>query len=259
MANPNIKKFYQHSNKQYYYLPHAVGHGAPTTIPEDAGLMYIDVDTQDIYVSAGKSSVSDWKVVTGGGGSSITLSTNGTVNPDQTALNLQEGTGISLVDNGSGQVTISSTLYTKVQTAPVDVTIDGTFTDVPELFFIPEIGKSYTFKAVLHYNIADPSYGSGWTIDLGTSTFSYTGWYNQYWDSTSLVQYINLNSASPLPPLTSTSKAAESNIAIIEGVLTECSNIGPFVVRVAGSTLGPSIVNGLRVLPGSSLVVYETV
>ena len=42
------------------------------------------------------------------GGSSITLQTNGTPNVNQTLLNLIQGTGINIVDNGAGGITISS-------------------------------------------------------------------------------------------------------------------------------------------------------
>jgi hypothetical protein len=261
MANKNVKKFYQNSNQPYNYLPHAVGHGAPTTAPSDAGLMYIDIDSQTIYVSAGKSNVSDWKVVSGGGGSSITLSTNGISNGDQTALNLQEGDGISLVDNGSGQVTVSSTntLYTKVQTVASYIDIDNSFSDVPELFLVPELAKSYTFRAVIRYSLPNTSYGSGWTIDLGTAVFGDTSWYSQVWDGTgSIVTNIALNSTLPLPTLTNDSYSGTYNIAIIEGVLTDCLVADPIVVRGAGSTSGITVINGVQILAGSSLVVYET-
>lgn len=42
-------------------------------------------------------------------GTSLSLETNGTPNGSQTLLNLEQGTGITLVDNGSGTVTIAST------------------------------------------------------------------------------------------------------------------------------------------------------
>jgi hypothetical protein len=45
---------------------------------------------------------------TGGGGSSLVLETNGTLNGSQTLLNLQEGTGVTITDEGSGTITISS-------------------------------------------------------------------------------------------------------------------------------------------------------
>lgn len=43
------------------------------------------------------------------GASSITLKTNGTNNGSQTTLNLQQGSNVTLTDNGSGQVTIAAT------------------------------------------------------------------------------------------------------------------------------------------------------
>ncbi len=47
-------------------------------------------------------------VPSGGGGSSITLKTNGTNNGSQSTLNLQQGTNVTLTDNGTGTVTINS-------------------------------------------------------------------------------------------------------------------------------------------------------
>ena len=45
----------------------------------------------------------------GGGGSGIDLQTNGVDNGSQTKLNLQAGTDVTLVDNGTGTVTINAT------------------------------------------------------------------------------------------------------------------------------------------------------
>lgn len=46
---------------------------------------------------------------TGGGGSTITLETNGTPNGDQTLLNLVEGTNMTITDDGFGNITFDST------------------------------------------------------------------------------------------------------------------------------------------------------
>jgi hypothetical protein len=48
-------------------------------------------------------------ITASGGGSSITLQTNGTNNGSQSLLNLAAGANITLVDNGTGTVTIAST------------------------------------------------------------------------------------------------------------------------------------------------------
>jgi hypothetical protein len=46
---------------------------------------------------------------TGSGGSGVILETNGVLNGDQTLLNLQQGTNVTITDNGSGTITISAT------------------------------------------------------------------------------------------------------------------------------------------------------
>lgn len=47
--------------------------------------------------------------VTGLSGSGVTLKTNGVPNVDQTVLDLLDGTGMTIVDNGDGTVTFNST------------------------------------------------------------------------------------------------------------------------------------------------------
>src|SRR5208283_1805544 len=50
-----------------------------------------------------------WTVMGAHGiGGGITLKTNGTNNGSQSTLNLQQGTNVTLTDNGSGQVTITA-------------------------------------------------------------------------------------------------------------------------------------------------------
>lgn len=73
---------------------------------------------------------------TGGGtGSSITLKTNGTNNGSQSILNLQAGTGISLTDNGSGQVLIENI------SSGGDVTGPASAVDGNVVFFDTTTGK----------------------------------------------------------------------------------------------------------------------
>ena len=231
MANQNIKKFYQHSNKQYYYLPHAVGHGSPFTIPEDAGLMYIDVDTQDIYVSAGRTNVSDWKIVTGGGGSSITLSTNGTVNNDQTALNLQEGTGIALTDNGLGQVTIENTAAGKSiinLTTDRAITLSSSWSNFGGNFEIPlTAGNIYSFRMFCIYNIANTAYGTKWAIDSGTTAaIDSLGYYSYNTSNVQTSFTFNAANSSFNEPTNAagTTFMENGNIAIIEGFFNATEN-----------------------------------
>jgi hypothetical protein len=231
MANKNIKKFYQNSDRQYNYVPHAVGHGAPTTIPQDAGLMYIDVDSQTIYVSAGKSNVSDWKVVTGGGGSSITLSTNGTVNNDQTALNLQEGTGIALTDNGSGQVTIQNTAAGKSiinLTEDRAITLSSSWSNSGGNFEIPiTAGNIYSFRMFCIYNIFNTAYGTKWAVDSGTGAVAGNLGYYSY-NSSNVQTSFTFNTANSTfnepTNAAGTTFMGNGNIAIIEGFFNATEN-----------------------------------
>lgn len=86
---------------------------APTDTPQN-GTFRFYVDTVPNYtlwaylaVNNGGYS-SSWQSIGGGGGSSLTIQTNGTPNGSQTLLNLVEGTNINLTDNGSGSVTIDA-------------------------------------------------------------------------------------------------------------------------------------------------------
>lgn len=76
LENPNIKKFYQQAPKPFNYVPNDLVSGNPTIPPMMSGLMRIDPGTGNIWISAGNTLVSDWKLITGGGG-------GGTYNGDQ--------------------------------------------------------------------------------------------------------------------------------------------------------------------------------
>lgn len=254
MLNKNIKKFYQHSNKQYYYLPHAIGHGAPTTIPEDAGLMYIDIDSGNAYVSTAKSQVSDWKMITGGSGGSLLLQTNSTNNADQTLLDLQEGTGITLTDNGTGGVIIETiapvpnVIFTPGQ--PVNLASWTTITN----FIIPvSIGKSYTFKAVILYTVANAATdGSSWAVN-GNGHFS-VGSYICTWNNAAGI-YSEMGDTGTTPNPTLDSITAKNNTAIIEGTFSTADTSGTISIDAYFTSTGFSSPG--TILPGSMLTYYE--
>ena len=71
---------------------------------------------------------------TGGSGTSISLKVNGTANGSQTTLNLKAGSNVTLADDGSGGITVTSTspsvsaVNTQIQTALANagVNTDGT-------------------------------------------------------------------------------------------------------------------------------------
>jgi len=73
MNNPNLKKFYQNSPKPVNYLPNVLVDGSPQYAPTMSGLMLINPNTKDIWISAGKELLSDWiNIVGGGGGGGLT-------------------------------------------------------------------------------------------------------------------------------------------------------------------------------------------
>jgi hypothetical protein len=64
----NIKKFYQQSPKPSNYVPNVLVTSGPAYPPLMSGLMQINPETKDIWISAGKELVSDWINITSGGG-----------------------------------------------------------------------------------------------------------------------------------------------------------------------------------------------
>jgi hypothetical protein len=102
----NIKKFYQNSAKPRNYVPNALVTSSPDYPPVMSGLMQINPETKDIWVSAGRELVSDWINITSGGGVSGTISIqdNGTpISAAATILNFVGATNVS----GDPNVTIT--------------------------------------------------------------------------------------------------------------------------------------------------------
>lgn len=82
LENSNIKKFYQQSAKPFNYVPNDLVDGVPVLPPVMSGLMRIDPSAGNIWISAGNTLVSDWKLITGGGGGGTYTADNGlTENP----------------------------------------------------------------------------------------------------------------------------------------------------------------------------------
>lgn len=71
----------------------------------DAPHSYVGQTGKVVKVNATETAV---EFGTGGGGSSITLQTNGTSNGSQTLLNLKQGANVIIADDGFGGVTITS-------------------------------------------------------------------------------------------------------------------------------------------------------
>jgi hypothetical protein len=100
------KKFYQNSSKPVNYVPNVLVSNAPLYPPTMSGLMHIDPTSGDIWLSAGNTLVTDWRLITGGGGVSGTISIqyNGTpVSAAATILNFVGATSVS----GDPNVTVT--------------------------------------------------------------------------------------------------------------------------------------------------------
>ena len=232
MNNPNLKKFYQNSPKPVNYLPNVRIDGVPQYAPTMSGLMLINPTTKDIWVSAGKELVSDWiNIATGGGGTSLTLQTNGTDNGDQTLLNLRatDGSGITLEDDGVGTVLISSDLSSvkrvrslqSLQNIPLLDLL--TYQNIDGLFINVVAGLTYSFRFIINYSVSAPGNGVAFSINGPANSFL-----NYYMLSNptgagpgAFIQTLYLTTYDAPPTGTyGTSFSANANFTIIEGTVT---------------------------------------
>lgn len=254
MATKNIKKFYQLSDKPYNYVPHSVSKSAPINKPAIAGLMHINVATGDVYLSVDKNDISDWKLLGSGGGSGPTLQTNGTNNNDQTLLNLQEGSGVTLTDNGTGDVIIetSASIPNVIFTPGQSVNLGG-WTPITNFVIPVTSGKSYTFKAVILYTVANAATdGSSWAAN-GNGNFS-VGSYISTWNKAAGI-YSDMGDTGTTPIPTADSITGKNNTAIIEGTFATADTSGTMTIDAYFESSGLSMP--AYILPGSMLTYYE--
>ncbi len=133
MENKNIKKFYQQAPKPFNYVPSDLVSGSPVLPPTMSGLMRIDPDSGDIWVSAGNTLVSDWKLITGGGGGGnqglqdvITfnpvLTTDNTVNVGGNAFTFSNTSNFTV--NSTSKINIGVAGTSKLGMSPGSVTLE---------------------------------------------------------------------------------------------------------------------------------------
>jgi len=230
--NISRKKFYQNASKPANYVPNVLVGTAPAFPPTMSGLMQIDPATGDIWISAGNELVSDWKLITGGGGgTAITLQTNGTDNGDQTLLNLRAntGSGITLEDDGSGTVLISSDAAAvkrvnslqSLQNIPLLNLL--TYQNIDGLSFNVVAGSTYSFRFIINYSVSGTGNGVAFSINGPANSFL-----NYYMLSNptgagpaAFVQTLYLTTYDAPPTGTyGTSFSADANFTIIEGTLS---------------------------------------
>jgi hypothetical protein len=251
--NISRKKFYQNASKPANYVPNVLVGTAPAFPPTMSGLMQIDPSTGDIWISAGNELVSDWRLITGGGGgTSLVLETNGVTNGDQALLNLRDtgGSGISgviLEDGGSGTVFVSlnPSVVKTVNPLTANVTIplfnQTTFINVPGFAFNVVAGQVYSFKFLINYAVTAPGNGVGFSINGVSNDFL-----NYYMLSApttgaanAFVQNLNLTSYNTAPPsiegiVSATASGAVSASIISDGQAGNCFiAMGSYVEYIA--------------------------
>jgi len=170
-----IKKFYQNSPKPNNYVPSALVTSSPDYPPIMSGLMQINPETKDIWISAGKELVTDWINITSGGGGvsgTISIQENGTpISAAATILNFVGATNVS----GDPNVTIT------IPTGPVifkdtKVGTEVKNTLVPEITYSQLIpGKTVTPGSIIRIsyrvkkNTLANTGSANMSINIGTS------------------------------------------------------------------------------------------
>ncbi len=82
---------------------YTIAAGPPTGVAPFAGL-YLNSTNNTLYLANNGA----WVLITGSGGASITIQTNGTANTLQTTLNIKSGTNVTVTPDGSGGVTFDA-------------------------------------------------------------------------------------------------------------------------------------------------------
>lgn len=165
--------------------------------------------------------------------------------------------------DGSGNVveyTIPASGVTIMVSTPETFNVDSTWNDIVPLNFAISPGKSYSFKAVISYSILDETDGGTiWAaFDTFPGAYASSSYYCQVWDGSGLVTYPS-NEVGLLPPTSSISSTTynnRSNIAIVEGVISNVSVAGNIQIKGLGKSGGLG-GNTVTYLEGSSLTVYE--
>lgn len=261
IENKNIKKFYQQSPKPFNYVPSDLVEGPPQQPPQMSGLMRINPDTGDIWISAGKSLVSDWRLITGGGGgSSITLQTNNVTNPDQTTLNLVNGSGMQIVDLGGGTIEFS-TLATGKTVIPLTedrpLTLTSDWIAFSGLALDVEQGYAYSFRIFCVYDIDDPAYGTRWAVNSGDAspiTLAYYSYCSGSTQTSFIYNTVNTTYNEPAN-VSGTTFSATGNIAIIEGLFTPSQ---PDTLRITAVNDGGGGSATLTLKAGSYIEYIQT-
>lgn len=264
MAQSNRKKFYQNSAKPVNYVPNVLITDAPSFPPKMSGLMQINPETKDIWLSAGKELVSDWiNIAAGGGGGSITLKTNNTTNPTQSTLNLINGNGMQIIDDGLGGITFSvAGIAGKIVIPLLDdrtIGVTNSWLAFSGISLPVTTGNIYSFRIFCVYEIANSDVGTGWAISSSDPAPINLAYYtfnsNTAGLRTSFV-YNTVNTTFNQPVnIVGSSTATTGNIAIIEGLYTPSEDSTLNITAISDGFAGPT---NLTLKAGSYIEYIET-
>ena len=263
MNNPNLKKFYQNSPKPINFVPNVLVEGTPQYPPLMSGLMLINPTTKGMWISAGNELVSDWvSIVGGGGGTSITLQTNGSDNNDQSILNLYSSDGtVQLVDDGVGGVdfTIPTTPTKQVEIALTDETVVLTldFATLTNVELPVLAGYTYCFRIFCAFDMDNVNYATRWAVKSQDPAPTYLG-YSTSAPGSAIGSFIYNSSVTTFNGTTNaagTNISATGNIAIIEGIYTPSEDS---ILRITVANEGQSGSSNLTLKAGSYIEYYET-
>jgi hypothetical protein len=265
MDNSNIKKFYQQAARPFNYVPNDLVEATPSIPPTMSGLMKINPATGDIWVSAGNTLVSDWRLITGGGGgTTITLQTNGSDNGSQTLLNLRAsgGSGIVLEDNGVGTVLISADnpnlkQFFNGQSILINA-FDTTYKNVTNSTWVVQAAKTYKFKFTIPFLVEPVGVGLNWSLSSTDVTFGNLNFTVTNPTASNASGIVVTNGASYSHAVTNPSATSPTNantvmaLAIIEGTVEVTSSGTIYPVVQADGFAGSALV---RVAFGSRVCV----
>ena len=262
MDNKNIKKFYQQSPRPFNYVPNDLVDATPSIPPTMSGLMKINPATGDIWVSAGNTLVSDWRLITGGGGgTTITLETNGDPNGDQTLLNLRQSTGITLEDTGTGTVLISADYSNlkqfEIARADETVILTSTFIELTNVTVAVLAGYVYSFRIFCAFDMSNISYATRWAVTTADTAPVYLG-YSTSAPGSAIGSFIYNSSVTTFNGTTNaagTNISATGNVAIIEGIYAPSVDT-TLRISVANESQGGS--SNLTLKAGSYIEYYQT-
>ncbi len=128
----------------------------------------------NVTITGTGTSTDPYIINSSGGGSSILLQTNGTNNVDQTLLNLIQGTGINIADNGAGGITISTTGSGTVTDVTASAPLTSSGGTTPNITIAQAGAGSDGYLSSVDWNTFNNKVSSQW-VTTGSNIYYSTG------------------------------------------------------------------------------------